>query len=192
MKNLISLFLFCMLTAAQSTAQKKLSAEEIITSLLKTTDGKIFRMYETRKFTASVFVFMLPDCPACENYSGTLNAMSDKFKSKGIQFYGVFPAFIEAHEIDNFVNTYHIRFPVLMDYNHELLKAFDAHVAPSAYVISETTLLLYRGRIDDWMYAVGKKRTVITHHELEDALNAIAEHKPVKVDQTQPVGCLID
>jgi peroxiredoxin len=186
------LFLVCVLTALQASAQKKLSAEEIITSLLKTTDGKVFRMYETRKYTASVFVFLLPDCPACENYTSTLNAMSDKYKSKGIQFYGVFPQFIEAGEIDKFAKTYHIRFPMLMDYNKELLNAFDAHVAPSAYVISETTLLLYRGRIDDWMYAVGKKRTVITHHELQDALDAIVEHKPVKVDQTQPVGCLID
>jgi peroxiredoxin len=186
------LFLLCLLVTAQVSAQKKLSAEEIITSLLKTPDGKIFRMYETRKYTASVFVFLLPDCPACENYSRTLNTLSDKFKSNGIQFYGVFPDFIKAAEIDNFRKTYHISFPLLMDYNKELLNAFDAHVAPSAYVINETTLLMYRGRIDDWMYAVGKKRTVITNHELEDALQAIADHKPVKVNQTQPVGCLID
>jgi peroxiredoxin len=186
------LLLLCLLVVAQSTAQKRLSAEEIITSLLKTTDGKIFRMYETRKFTASVFVFLLPDCPACENYSGTLNAMSDKYRSKGIQFYGVFPDFVKAADIDQFAKTYKVRFPLLMDYNKELTKAFDAHVAPSAYVISETTLLLYRGRIDDWMYAVGKKRTVITHHELEDAIKSIAAHKPVSVNQTQPVGCIID
>ena len=186
------LLLLCLLTITQSSAQKRLSAEEIITSLLKTTDGKIFRMYETRKYTASVFVFLLPDCPACENYTGTLNKLSERYKSKGIQFFGVFPDFIKASEIDQFKATYKVRFPMLMDYNKELLNAFDAHVAPSAYVISETTLLLYRGRIDDWMYAVGKKRTVITHHELEDALESIAAHKPVGINQTQPVGCIID
>jgi len=186
------LFLLCLLACIQASAQKRLSAEEIITSLLKTTDGNIFRMYETRKFTASVFVFLLPDCPACENYTNTLNTMADKFKSEQIQFYGVFPDFIKAEEIDDFRKTYKVRFPLLMDFNKELLNAFDAHVAPSVFVISETTLLLYRGRIDDWMYAVGKKRTVISHHELEDALKAIADNKPVKVNQTQPVGCLID
>ena len=155
------LFLLLLLVITQSNAQKRLSAEEIITSLLKTTDGKIFRMYETRKFTASVFVFLLPDCPACENYTGTLNTMAKKYKSKGIQFYGVFPDFVEAADIDQFAKTYKVSFPLLMDYNKELLKAFDAHIAPSAFVISETTLLLYRGRIDDWMYAVGKKRSSI-------------------------------
>ena len=149
-------------------------------------------MYETKKYTASVFVFLLPDCPACENYSATLNALSKKFKPSGIQFYGVFPSFIKASEIEKFRADYKINFPLLMDYNKELLAAFDAHVAPSAFVISESTFLLYRGRIDDWMYAVGKKRTVITHHELQDALNAIASHKKIKINNTQPVGCLID
>ncbi len=186
------LLLLCVLAVTHAAAQKRLSAEEIISSLLKTTDGKIFRMYETRKFTASVFVFLLPDCPACENYTRTLNVLAGKYKSQGIQFYGVFPDFVKAAEIDQFAKTYRMTFPMLMDYNKELLNAFDAHVAPSAYVISETTLLLYRGRIDDWMYAVGKKRTVITHHELEDALEAISNHKQVQVNQTQPVGCLID
>jgi peroxiredoxin len=189
MKNLLVLFL---LFSIQVSGQKKLSAEEIISSVLKTTDGKIFRMYETRKFAASVFVFLLPDCPACENYSLTLNTLSKKYQASGIQFYGVFPSFVKPADIEKFRASYRINFPLLTDFNKELLTAFDAHVAPSVYVISETTLLLYRGRIDDWMYAVGKKRTVITHHELEDALDAIAHHKKIIVDKTQPVGCLID
>ena len=149
-------------------------------------------MYETRKFAASVFVFMLPDCPACENYSLTLNTLAKKYKAAGIMFYGVFPPFVKSDSIEKFRTTYKINFPLLVDYNKELLNAFDAHVAPSVYVINETTSLLYHGRIDDWMYAVGKKRTVISNHELEDALIAISSGKKIKVTQTQPVGCLID
>ena len=69
-------------------------------------------MYETRKYTASVFVFLLPDCPACENYTGTLNKLSERYKSKGIQFFGVFPDFTKASEIDQFKATYKVRFPM--------------------------------------------------------------------------------
>ncbi|CAN5589433.1 hypothetical protein BH11BAC1_BH11BAC1_08040 [soil metagenome] len=189
MKKLLILVL---LSGFQGFAQKRIRADEIASSLLKTTDGKIFRMYETRKSDASVFVFLLPDCPACENYSLTLNSLAKKYKENGIRFYGAFPPFIKPAEIENFQKTYKINFPLLMDYNNELLKAFDAHVAPSVFVISENTSLLYQGRIDDWMYAVGKKRTVITHHELDDALKSIVSHAKIKVDKTQPVGCLID
>jgi len=186
-----SLLLLCLMPAL-CFAQKKLSAEEIISAVLKKPDGKIFRMYETQKFAASVFVFLLPDCPACENYTLTLNALSKKYEADGIRFFGVFPAFVKAGEVEKFGKDYKLNFPLLIDANKELLKAFDAHVAPSAFVISENTILLYRGRIDDWMYAVGKKRTVITHHELDDALSSVSRHVKVAVDKTQPVGCLID
>ncbi|MCX6275621.1 MAG: redoxin domain-containing protein [Bacteroidetes bacterium] len=189
MKKIMLLFLFIGL---QGFAQKRINAPEIISSLLKTPDGKIFRMYETRKDMASVFVFMLPDCPACENYTLTLNSLAKKYKALGVMFYGVFPPFVKSDSIEKFRTSYKINFPLLVDYNKELLGAFDAHVAPSVYVINETTSLLYQGRIDDWMYAVGKKRTVISHHELEDALIAITSGNKIKVTQTQPVGCLID
>ena len=129
-------------------------------------------MYETRKYIASVFVFLLPDCPACENYSLTLNTLANKYKSSGIQFFGVFPHFVTPAAIEKFRTGYKINFPLLMDNNSELMNAFDAHVSPSVYMINESTALLYSGRIDNWMYAVGKKRTVITTHELEDALTA--------------------
>ena len=189
MKKFLLLFL---LIPLQSWCQKKLNAEEITSSVLKTTDGKLFRVYEARKFTAAAFVFLLPDCPACENYTSTLNKLSLSYTSKGIMLYGVFPSFVKASAIENFRKQYRVSFPLLMDFNKELVKAFDAKVAPSVFVISESAEVLYRGRIDDWMYAVGKKRTVITHHELEDALSSIASNKKIIVNQTQPVGCLID
>lgn len=187
-KMLAFLFLF----GPPSFAQKKLNAEEIISSLLKTPEGKIFRMYETRTNEASVFVFLLPDCPACENYTLTLNELSKKYLAAGIRFYGVFPSFVKTDAMEKFRNDYKITFPLLQDYNRELVNALDAHVAPSVFVLSESTTLLYRGRIDDWMYAVGQKRTVITHHELADALSCIVSHQKILVNKTQPVGCLID
>ena len=189
MKKILILFLICSTT---SFAQKKLSAGEITTALLKTTDGQLFRMYETRKHTASVFVFLLPDCPACENYSRTLNLLAKKYEKSGIRFYGVFPQFVKVSEVEKYRRQFKINFPLLMDFNKELLNAFDASIAPSVFVISETALLLYRGRIDDWMYAVGKKRTVITQHELEDALAAIASQQKVPVETTKAVGCIIN
>src|SRR5688572_18558213 len=121
MKKLLFTLIFL---SSYTYAQKSISAEEIISSVLKTPDGKIFRMYETRKYAASVFVFLLPDCPACENYTLTLNKMAEKYASAGIQFYGVFPPFITSAEIEKFRSDYHITFPLLMDYNRELLHAF--------------------------------------------------------------------
>jgi len=88
-----------LLFALNGFSQKRTNAPEILSSVLKTPDGKIFRMYETRKLIASVFIFMLPDCPACENYSLTLNTLAKKYKAAGIMFYGVFPPFVKSDSI---------------------------------------------------------------------------------------------
>lgn len=172
-------------------SQKRLDASEIITAVLKTMEGNTFSMYETKKYKATVFIFLLPDCPACENYTLTLNQLSSQFKNRDIEFFGVFPSFIKMEEIISFRKTYKVNFTLLHDTQNKLNKALDAFVAPEAFVLSQGTVLLYRGRIDDWMYAVGRKKLRATTHELSDALNAVSNNEKVKVTRTKPVGCYI-
>jgi thiol-disulfide isomerase/thioredoxin len=52
--------------------------------------------------------------------------------------------------------------------------------------------LVYAGRIDNWAYAPGRKRTIITEHDLRNALNAYVAGKPVPVSKTKAVGCFIE
>ena len=158
---------------------------------LKTTDGKDFKIDPVAN-TASVIVFLLPDCPASQNYTLSLNQFSEKYAANKVAFYGVFPAFVKKDEIVEFQKEYHIKFPLLMDDKQSLTNALHAHVAPGVFVLDQRGTVVYSGRIDDWMYAVGKKRTVITHHELQDALDAIVQGKKVVISKTQAVGCIID
>ena len=67
-----------------------------------------------------------------------------------------------------------------------------AHVAPEAFVLDGSAEILYRGRIDDWMYAVGKKRAVITTHELEDVLNEYVSRGKSQVKNQPAIGCIIE
>jgi len=73
-----------------------------------------------------------------------------------------------------------------------LVKAFHAGIVPSAFVVDNMGNILYKGRIDDWMYALGKKRAVITKHDLRDALVAIQENKVILVKETKAIGCIIE
>jgi hypothetical protein len=52
--------------------------------------------------------------------------------------------------------------------------------------------LVYSGRIDNWAYELGKKRTVITSHDLENVLQNLSAGKEVKPFQTKAVGCFIN
>jgi len=51
--------------------------------------------------------------------------------------------------------------------------------------------LVYRGRIDDQFAGLGKRRTVVTSHDLRDALEATLVGKPVPQPRTEAVGCPI-
>jgi peroxiredoxin len=160
---------------------------------LQTLDQKNFHLVEIKKNTASVFIFLLPDCPASQSYSLTLNQLSKKFESSGISFYGVFPGnYNTLDEMKEFQHVYKINFDLFVDPEKILVKNLSAKVAPEVFVVNRNGQTVYRGRIDDWMYALGKKKPVIRTHELEDALNAVIHHQPVKISATQAIGCIIE
>jgi peroxiredoxin len=186
MKKGVVLFLFLL---SLKTFSQNISSIEI-----ETIDGKPFSgLHPQVQPKATVIIFLLADCPACENYALTLNKMNAKYGGNGIEFYGVFPGnYSTKEELTEYKNTYKVSFPLLLDKEKKLVKALKARVAPQAVVLDVNSKVVYSGRIDDWMYAVGKKRTVIAHHELQDAIDAIVAGKDIAVKTSIPVGCLIE
>jgi hypothetical protein len=79
----------------------------------------------------------------------------------------------------------------LLDPKHQLVKLARATVTPEAVVFGKNGDVLYRGRIDDNYAAIGKKRASARQHDLIDALDAIATRQPVKLRETEAIGCLI-
>jgi peroxiredoxin len=171
----------------------KIFAQDISSVPLQTIEGKPAFLTEIKKNKASVIVFLLADCPACENYALTLNQMNEKFKANNIAFYGIFPGtYSKPDEMMKYKNTYKINFPLFVDKDKKLVKALKARTAPQAFLLNNSENTLYSGRIDDWMYAVGKKRIVITHHELQDAIDATIKGTKIPVPTSIAVGCLIE
>src|SRR2546421_2209659 len=69
----------------------KIYSQDISSVSLQTLDGKPAAITDIKKNKATVIVFLLADCPACQNYALTLNKMNEKYKADNIEFYGVFP-----------------------------------------------------------------------------------------------------
>ncbi|MCC7233473.1 MAG: redoxin domain-containing protein [Bacteroidia bacterium] len=160
---------------------------------LKTIDGIEFDFSSLKKNKANVFVLLLSDCPSCINYSLTLNQIHKEFSPQGIPVTGIFPGeYGTQQEMKNYRNEFSISFPLLMDPQKKITSVLKATVAPEAVVINGNGEILYKGRIDDWMYAIGKKKIEVTRHDLIDALQAIAENRPVSVKETTPIGCIIE
>ncbi len=59
-------------------------------------------------------------------------------------------------------------------------------------MLAQDGLVAYRGRIDDAFEAIGKERQVVHHHDLDEALDAVARGKPVTTPRTTPIGCVFE
>jgi hypothetical protein len=141
---------------------------------------------------ASVFIFTLADCPICNAYIPELNRIYDNFFERGVNL-TIIPVDsditldrVMAHRAE-----YDIRMPFMLDPEHDWVNRAGVTTAPEAAVFSPEGELLYRGRIDNQYVALGKRRTVVTSHDLRDALEAILAGKPVPSPRTEAIGCPI-
>ena len=94
--------------------------------------------------------------------------------------------------MDDFVATYHMGFPVMLDADSKIADFFRATTTPEAFLTDPQGQVLYRGAIDNWAPELGVHRTVITQHYLYDALESVLANRPVQVKKTEPVGCFIE
>ena len=160
---------------------------------LDTADSSRVDLSSLSANTASVFVFLAPDCPLSQNYTLTLNNLGDQFASDKVRIFGVVSGnWFDRAEIDDFVTTYQPRFPILLDDDFVLAEFFDAIVTPEAFAIDAGGDVLYQGAIDDWTVALGQHRTVITARYLEDALTRIVLGQRVEIAATEPTGCYLE
>lgn len=142
----------------------------------------------------SVYIFLHEECVISQYYTLPLKELHTQYANDNLQFVGVFPSFSSKKEnIEAFKEKYKIPFLLKTDYFKTKTKLLDATVTPEVVVYNEhKKSILYRGRIDNTYFRVGKKRTVTTTSDLADALEAIANHQPIKIDKTQPIGCFIN
>lgn len=145
----------------------------------------------SQKDSVTVYIFLREDCVISQNYTLILNQLHQKYANEKIGFIGIFPN-SKDEQIAAFQQKYKLPFPLKSDYFTAITKKLGATVTPEVVVYNQVcNEILYRGRIDNTYFKVGKKRTVTTTSELEDALKAIQTGQPIPIKETEPVGCLI-
>ena len=78
-------------------------------------------------------------------------------------------------------------FPVLLDSDGKVGKAFGARTTPHTFVIDEKGVLRYAGAIDDDPRGNNKAPT----NYVKTAVDAVLTGKPVPASTTQPYGCSV-
>lgn len=156
-------------------------------------NNNIFSFSDLSDKKATAVIFLLSDCPASQSYTLTLNKLSKKYTRSNIAFVGVFPGhFSTDKELLDFKKVYKITFPLIKDPEMQFTAKLEAKIGPSCFLINQDGNVVYKGRIDDWLFALGKKRLVVTEKNLEDAIISTIKNEPVKIRETNPIGCILE
>lgn len=142
----------------------------------------------------TVYVFLHEDCLISQYYTVTLKELYTDYAGKEVRFQGVFPN-VSSTELGMlvFAEKYGIDFPLEQDKKNSLANRFGATVTPEVVVYDEACKsIVYQGRIDNSYQRIGRRRRVVTAHELRDVLASLSAGQPITTRPAAAVGCFIE
>jgi len=141
---------------------------------------------------AIVFVFTATDCPISNRYAPEIRRLHDRFRSRGVAFWLVYPDPAESVDaIRRHIAEYGYPSGALRDPGHGLVRLSGATVTPEVAVFQAGRRMVYRGRLDDRYESFSRVRPVATEHDLEEVLAALLAGKPLRRATTPAIGCFI-
>lgn len=154
-------------------------------------DGQLISL-EVPQGGALAFVFLWTECPISNQFSPTLNRLSNDFQDQPVRLIGLF---VDADKTDEEVaqhaSDYALNFPITRQASVRLARRFGVGVVPSTVVFNDKGEIVYRGRISDLFYDLGKRRQVSRSSELRDAIQAILAGEKVAIPYVEAVGCTL-
>lgn len=182
-----------MLTSAEELPRLAGRIEPDLRNLIiKDVHGADHKPLATAGQKATVFFFVLSDCPIANSYVPEINRIATAYGPRGVRSYVVYvEEDLSAETARRHVQDHAFKFPALLDPGHQLVKIAQVTVSPEVAVLAPDNTVLYRGRIDDRATAFGKRRVQPSQRDLREALDAILDGKPVGTPVTKAVGCYI-
>lgn len=141
-----------------------------------------------------VWVFLAPLCPICQDYTYYLNALHEQWsalESPGVELVGWFPnpAVTDA-SIAEFAERYAVEWELARD-TVGWSEAVGARYTPEAVLVSPGGEVVYRGRVNDLYYALGRHRTIPRSSDLALAVEQALSGQAVDPKATDAIGCPI-
>lgn len=149
-----------------------------------------FQQYKSAK--ALVFIFVSNECPIANRYAPEIERLHKRYASNQIVFILVHSDPSETQDaIDKHTRQFGYSCAVIRDLDQQLVRKAGAKVTPEVAVFLPSGKRLYRGRIDNRYEKFGKARPEPTTRDLQSALEAIIQGKPVPKSETRAIGCYI-
>ncbi len=160
---------------------------------LENYDGSTLSLSNYKAHDFTLYILLAHDCPICQKYGAKFRELNSKYAADVLQVIGIAPADgVTREKIDTFASTYQLDFPVLLDSRKVFTHVFKGKVTPEVFLVSKEGDLLYRGKIDNWFYELGKYRNVVTENYLDDAIAAALSGNVIMPNKTEPIGCMLN
>lgn len=109
---------------------------------LKSESGKIFHLSDFRGQVVLIN-FWATWCPPCRREMPSMERMWKKIKGKGVQVLAI-DVGEDADTIFEFLGTYPVNFPLLMDRDGRVVKKYPVTGLPTSYIIDPEGKVIYR------------------------------------------------
>ena len=160
---------------------------------LRDVDGVEHRQSEWSNKRAIVIFFKTTECPLSNGYVPEMNRLRQEYSARGVAFYAVeADTTLSLADVRRHAKDFGFTFPVLIDKQQVLVSLSRATTTPEVAVLSSAGKVLYLGRIDNRVEDFDKRRTVVTQHDLRDALDAVLAGRQVPRPTTKAIGCAIN
>lgn len=160
---------------------------------LPATDGKTYSLDSFRDSKVLVISFTCNHCPYAQAYEDRFVALAKEFAPKGVAFVAINPNDTTTYPADDLANMKKraaekgFPFPYVRDDSQAVAKAYGAVCTPHLFVFGADRKLAYEGRIDDNYKDPSKAKSPDLRNAIEDLLAG----RPVRVKNTNPMGCSI-
>ncbi|MEQ9096561.1 hypothetical protein AY599_21140 [Leptolyngbya valderiana BDU 20041] len=182
----------------QAAQQGVTAGEKAPMFTLKDLDGKEHSLKDVlaKESTKAVVIeWFNPDCPFVKKHHQTAKTMKElakKYADQGVVWMAInsnYPGSQGSGEERNkkAVEEYKIEYPLLMDPESKVGKAYGAKRTPEMYVIAKDGTVVYHGAIDSDRSA----RTMGEVNYVDEALKAHLAGETIANSRTQAYGCTV-
>lgn len=137
----------------------------------------------TREHKAVVVLFTSTVCPYANYFAAHVRELSEAYGPRGVLFVGVNSNNWESRqEVIDHTRERGFAFPMIKDEGHVIADRLGADRTPEAFLVDATGRLRYRG----WVKSKQESP------DLQHALDAVLEGRPVRRPVTKAFGCAVD
>ena len=153
-------------------------------------DGRVHRANDWTSGHGVAILFIGTECPVSNLYTSVNEALFKEYAARGVAFIGVHcDRTVSADEARAHAKEYGLTFPIALDHDQTLARVLAVKTVPTAVLLSNDGVVMYRGRIDDRFSLGGKRRDEPKTRDFALALEAVANGDVPDVRETSPYGC---